>query len=109
MEQNPLALLDARTLDESDIQEYTFGGRDEDGNATMILPNSEHEWWYFPQMQTNECLVFKQYDNRNGGGCKQCPHISFFDSSAPEDAPGRRSIEVRICCAFRKQIPCSRI
>ena len=64
----------------------------------MPVYNPDHEFFYFPRMQTREVLVIKQLDSRPDRAVS-CPHTS-FDEAAPEDAPGRRSIEVRLMCAF---------
>ena len=59
-----------------------------------------------PAGLADEALVFKQYDSRNAAGTEvlQCPHIAFHDDGAPADAPPRRSVEVRVCCAFQKDV-----
>ena len=33
----------------------------------------------------------------------ELPSLGRSQKTAPKDAPGRRSMEVRLCCAFRKQ------
>lgn len=53
-------------------------------------------------MATHEVLVFKQMDTRDV--LAQCVfHSSFDDPTSPPEAPGRRSIETRILCAFVPQ------
>ena len=36
------------------------------------------------------------------GHARNCPHVAFWDATAPEDAPARRSVEVRMIAAFPK-------
>ena len=52
-------------------------------------------------MQTDEVLVFKQQDSRDGHA-KVCPHTSFVDPFAKDDAPERYSIDIRILCVYKK-------
>ena len=46
-------------------------------------------------MQTNEAYVFMGYDSRDDGRAKFTPHGAIADSSIPNDAPKRQSIEAR--------------
>ena len=107
---NPLALIDARTLDRDDIVDYWYTGprakllparpgKPTDASlSSMPTFNPRQRFCYFPQMRTDEIIVFKQLDTRPGRALG-CPHTS-FDIDAPPDAPPRRSIEVRVVCAF---------
>lgn len=106
--QNPLALIDARTVSPDDVQDYIVAFRPHvpgapEPRATIVSSNPQHRWSYFPRMQPSEALLFKQLDLRNGTGSRQCPHISFVDPAAPADAPGRRSVEVRLLAAFPRK------
>lgn len=96
---NPLALLDAETLADEDLVEYQYSGYEKKVVSTMATYNPAHRLYYFPAMTPDEALVFKQLDSRPGYA-PSCPHTSFDDPSSPADAPGRRSIEVRLVCAF---------
>ena len=64
----------------------------------MPVFNPDQRFYYFSRMQTDEMMVIKQLDTRPDRA-RGCPHTS-FDVEAPPDAPGRRSIEVRLVCAF---------
>jgi len=98
VQQNPLTLIDTRTIRREDFREYVF---DEDGVASMPLYSSDHRHYYFPRMQTSELLVFKQLDSRFER-TSLCAHTSFDDATSPGDAPRRRSIEVRLMCVFAR-------
>ncbi len=98
---NPLAMIDARTLSFDDVVDYEYSGYGEPVRSSMPAFNPDHKLYFFPRMQTDEVLVMKQLDTRLDRA-RLCPHTS-FDIDAPADAPGRRSIEVRIMCAFRKR------
>ena len=106
---NPLAVIDARSLDLADVLDYFYTGyRDSPAPGTgmtqsaapssMPVFNPGQRFYYFSRMQTDEVMVIKQLDTRPDRA-RGCPHTS-FDIDAPPDAPGRRSIEVRMVCAF---------
>ena len=107
---NPLAVIDARSLDLSDVRDYWYTGpRSRPAAPTPGVPanasvssmpvfNPRQRLFYFFQMRTHEMMVFKQLDTR-AGRARGCPHTS-FEIAAPPAAPGRRSIEVRTVCAF---------
>ena len=96
--QNPLTVLDASTVDAEGVVEYVVTETGE-GIASLPLPSPAHRLYYFSRMQTDEVIVFKQLDSRPDVA-QVCPHTSFYDPAAPDDAPGRRSIEMRVMCAF---------
>ena len=107
---NPLAVIDARSLDLSDVRDYFYTGpRSRPAPAMPGVPanasvssmpvfNPRQRFFYFSRMRTHEMVVFKQLDTRPGRA-RGCPHTS-FEIDAPPGAPGRRSIEVRAVCAF---------
>ncbi len=99
VQQNPLTLIDARSLARDDLAEYVFGDSGSDAVASMPFYNSGHRHYYFPRMQTDELVVLKQLDTRTQTA-SQCPHTSFHDPTARADASPRRSIEARLMCVF---------
>lgn len=60
----------------------------------------EHRWFYFPHMQKDELLIFKQYDSDPRARARYCFHTAFNDPTVPKDAPARQSIEVRAVALF---------
>lgn len=101
VQQNPLTVIDATSLERSDVVEYEYTASSETGVASMPIYNPEHRFFYFPRMQIDEAIVFKQLDLRaERSYC--CPHTSFHDPSAPEAPLGRRSIELRAVAVFSK-------
>ncbi|MEE9279321.1 MAG: CmcJ/NvfI family oxidoreductase [Myxococcota bacterium] len=99
VQQNPLTLIDSRSLETEDVVEYMFGEPGLDGIASMPFYSSKHHHYYFPLMQTDELIVLKQLDSRPRRS-SLCPHTSFDDTTARADALRRRSIEVRLMCVF---------
>jgi len=100
-EHNPLALIDSTSIEDGDLVEYLYTANGLSAPSTMPVQNPAHRFYYFPRMQLHEVLVFKQLDSRDGGRVA-CPHTSFDHPGASPDAPPRRSIEVRLICAFPK-------
>ena len=101
VQQNPLVVLDARSVEPSELVEYDFNDDGSAGLASIPFFSSEHRHYYFPRMQTDELLVFKQLESRPGHP-RMCPHTSFDDGTSPADALRRRSIEVRSLCLFER-------
>ena len=99
VQQNPLTLIDVRSLARDDMTEYVFGESDSDSVASMPFYSPGHRHYYFPRMQTDELVVLKQLDTRTQTA-SQCPHTSFHDPTARADASPRRSIEARLMCVF---------
>jgi hypothetical protein len=69
------------------------------GELQVSLPNAKQRWYYYPQMQMDEALLFKTFDSEMDGRTRFTIHSSFKDSNAPTDAPPRESIETR-CLVF---------
>ncbi|HEY8608333.1 MAG TPA: CmcJ/NvfI family oxidoreductase [Noviherbaspirillum sp.] len=65
------------------------------GEIYLSRYSPHHRWYYYPEMGTDEVLVFKTYDSRADEPARMVPHCAFDDPSTPPDAPLRRSIEVR--------------
>ncbi len=59
----------------------------------------QHNWYYYPEMQVDECLIFKVYDKHEDGP-RFVFHTAFDDPQTPSDAPARRSIEARVIIFF---------
>jgi len=95
VQRNPLTLIDAQSLEDDDLVDYIIQG------AVGALPvrREGQRMYYFPRMQRDELILFKQADTRPGHA-RCCPHTSFDDPNSPENALGRRSIETRFVAVF---------
>ena len=97
---NPLAMVDARSVAPEDllIAERRYPNRI--GQTYRLKYNSAHRWFYFPEMQRDEALVFKVYDSIKDGRARFTPHTSFDDPATPAGAAPRQSIEARALAFF---------
>jgi hypothetical protein len=96
----PLAISDARSMDCDDLvpNERRYANRV--GETYRVKYNPKHRWFYFPNMERNEALVFKCYDSEKDGRARFTAHSSFDDPSSPAGAPKRESIEARLLVFF---------
>ncbi|NBC36569.1 hypothetical protein GTZ99_08365 [Novosphingobium sp. FSY-8] len=97
----PLALCDARSFapedlivadaifDEPDGREWGFEG-------LLVAHNPAHQWYYYPDMQADEAIVFKSKDS-HPTAAHHIPHVAFNDPTAVNAIP-RSSIEMRATC-----------
>ena len=96
---HPLVLCDATTVAPEDLVSVERRAEDRIGELQVALYNPEHRWYYFPQMQMDEALLFKTFDSETDGRARFTIHTSFDDPGAPADTPPRESIETR-CMLF---------
>jgi len=96
----PLAIADARSLAPQNLIATERRYPDRVGEIYHITFNPDHCWFYFPEMQRNEALVFKTYDSQKDGRARFTAHASFDDPTSPPGAPARESIEVRTLAFF---------
>jgi hypothetical protein len=99
VENMPLAVCDARSVEKEDFLRVSFGkpegGFKEGMPAGLNMAyNPKHEWYYFPDMQPDEALVFRLFDTGNPDW-KMTGHTAFEDPSAKAGSPKRQSFEVR--------------
>lgn len=95
----PLAICDANTIRAEDVTT---------GMAVIDAPNApefrfesslfhfsaRHRWYYFPDMNSGEALIFKAFDS-DTNRIQGCPHSAFDDPSCPPGVAPRASIEIR--------------
>ena len=125
VEDQPLAFCDYFTTRQSDyVKIHMHVSSAEDGEGELYhLRHDEGQVWYWLSAQTNdEVMFFVNFDSNPGDGrrcedmltllcpfyqtrrrsnssiffwCLGCPHSSFYNSSAPDHARPRQSIETR--------------
>ncbi len=96
---HPLVLCDSTTVRPEDLVSVERRAEERIGELQVALYNAEHRWYYFPEMQMDEALLFKTFDSETDGRTRFTLHSSFADPEAPADAPPRESIETR-CLLF---------
>ncbi len=107
---NPLAMCDGQTVDPNDLVTFEIHYHDRIGENYFAKHQSNHQFYFYPEMTRDEPLLLKQWDSQglmaqsNGaradseqsmGPCTFSFHSAFTDLSTPDDAPDRWSIEVR--------------
>lgn len=100
----PLALCDASTVIESDLNDSEVRGGLMDPDRPPLYGynlsyNPQHRWFYAPLMQPDEVLVFKLFDS-DRGRVQWTGHTAIDDPSSATDAPARESFEVRTISFF---------
>ena len=95
----PLAFCDASSITPQDLIPVERQARERIGEIQLALYSPTHCWYYFPEMEPDEVLLFKTYDSVTDGRARFTLHTSFKDPNAAADVPNRESIETR-CFAF---------
>jgi len=100
VQREPLAIADARSIGTKELFPSSRVYPDRVGEVYHCAFNPEHRWYYFPNMQRNEAVVFKTFDSSRDGRARWTAHTAFDDPNSPEDAPPRESIEMRTLAFF---------
>lgn len=100
IQQQPLAICDARTIASGDLIAAERRHPKRIGETYHIAFNPDHRWFYVPEMKRNEALVFKTYESATDGRARFTGHTSFEDPNSPIGARPRESIEVRALVFF---------
>ena len=100
--QTPLALCDPTSVHPDDIVPVKMTGLTDSGLPSYQLQlawRPSQRWYYFPDLTTNEAILFRQFDQFTDGSGR--PHSSVFHcafthASAEADAEPRYSADIRI-------------
>jgi len=96
---HPLVLCDATTVKTDNLVSVERRAEERIGELQVALFDPEQRWYYFPEMQMNEALLFKTFDSETDGRARFTIHSSFKDPAAADETPARESIETR-CLVF---------
>ena len=96
----PLGLCDWRSLGPKDMVATDLIYPDRVGEVYNATFNPSHQWFYFPEMRTDEAVLIKCYDTREDGTARWSLHSAFDDPTTPPDAPPRESVELRALVFF---------
>lgn len=103
--ERPLALLDARTVDQRSLWSYALVHEPsaEVGVNNSVAFSEEHRWYYYPEQTLDEALVFYTFNGTTAGSPTFVFHTA-FDPPPPDgmsgSLPPRQSIEARFLAVF---------
>ena len=95
VQDSPLAVSDARSIDAQDLIATDLVYPDRIGEIYYVKFNPAHKWFYAPDMRNDEIMLIKCYDSAEDGRARFVPHAAFVDPTTPAGAPPRESIELR--------------
>ncbi len=113
LEDNPLAVCDARSVEVTDLIAADRIIPTRVGELYYVKYNPNQRWYWLEKMKPSEPFVMAMYDSHGGDDAKcqfwqiqyplplprltvlVCPHISFENPKASKDAAERFSIETR--------------
>jgi hypothetical protein len=105
IEQQPLGIVDARSVTFEDFIASDLIYRDRLGETYGVRHNPAHRWYYYPAMTADEAMVFKCYDSATDGRARWTAHSAFDDPTSPANARPRESIEIRTLVFFDEDNP----
>jgi hypothetical protein len=91
----PLAVADAQSVDTEDLVATDLVYPDRTGEIYYVKFNPSHRWFYAPAMREDEVMLIKCFDSADDGRARFVPHAAFVDPTTPADALPRESIEIR--------------
>jgi hypothetical protein len=97
---DPLGICDGRSIPQQGFIRVERRYKYRTGEVYHIAHNPSHQWFYFPQMERDEALVFKVFDSDANKPSRFTAHSAFDDPATPADAPPRESIETRTFAFF---------
>lgn len=100
VQREPLAIADARSIGTKEMVTTARIYPDRVGETAHMTFNPDHVWYYFPNMQRNEAIVFKTFDSARDGRARWTAHCAFDDPTSRSEAPPRESIEMRTLAFF---------
>jgi hypothetical protein len=91
----PLAVADARSVDSDDLVATDLIYPDRTGEIYYVKFNPFHRWFYASAMRQDEVMLIKCFDSADDGRARFVPHSAFADPTTPAGALPRESIELR--------------
>jgi hypothetical protein len=95
VEDYPLALCDARSIDPLDLIDSERRAPNHIGEIQLAVHSAAQRWYYFSAMRPPEVLLFKTFDSLDGGVHPCSIHSAIRLPQAPADARPRESVETR--------------
>jgi hypothetical protein len=91
----PLAVADARSVDQGDLVATDLVYPDRTGEIYYVKFNPSHRWFYASAMRQDEVMLIKCFDSADDGRARFVPHAAFVDPTTPAGVLPRQSIELR--------------
>lgn len=95
VEDYPLALCDARSLDPADLIDTERRAPNHTGEIQLAVHADAQRWYYYCAMRPPEVLLFKTFDSKDGGVHPCSIHSAIRLPHAPRNAKPRESVETR--------------
>jgi len=105
VEKDPLALMDATTLDEQDLVKAHISFNDmntneqHQGEIFAVKQNSNQRWYYYPAMNAQEAILIKGFDSDKSRS-RFAMHSAFPLAQQGAHHQPRQSIETRTYAFF---------
>lgn len=105
VEKDPLALMDATTLDSKDLVRANISFNDmktkeqHKGEIFALKKNKNQKWYYYPEMDAKEAILIKGFDSDESFS-RFAMHTAFPLSKQSEHNQPRQSIETRTYAFF---------
>ena len=99
-ERLPLAMADARTVQADDFVATDLVYQDRKGEIFQVRHSTGQDWFYFPDMQPDEVVLLKCFDNDANSPARYTAHGAFENPLADRQMPPRESIEVRTMVSY---------
>jgi len=96
----PLALCDARSVRSEELVPTDLIYPHRVGETYSVTFSPAHQWYFYPELATDEAVLIKCFDSEEDGRARFAPHTAFEDPTAPFDVPPRESIELRTLAFF---------
>ncbi len=100
VEQWPLGLCDARSVDDARLHTVERRAYNRVGQTRHASYDAGNIWYYFPRMTRDEAVLIKNYDSARDGRARYALHSAFEDPTSPPDAAPRESLETRALVFF---------
>ncbi len=95
VERSPLAFADGRTTWQEDFVPMDLVYPDRLGEIYGVTASAAHQWYYYPEMTTEEAVLIKTFDSAENGPVRFVAHAAFDDPTSSDNAKPRQSIELR--------------
>lgn len=100
VEDAPLAIASADSVDPRAFVAQDLIYRDRVGETYIVTHAPQHRWHYISRQTPDEAMLIKCYDSATDGRARFTAHSAFYDPAAPAGARPRESIEIRTLAFF---------